>query len=176
MSFLKKPLVAFLICLIIVCSSSVISVHAKLDPKCEAVTDSFSAAGGIAEQLETVCTACSGIVQLAESHGLQTNETGDLCKALRYSIPNTSPSGLANLYQFVLGQVREIEVSLRQKDLSEKDAELLEAYSAELKTAQSAISANSYNSLVTSFLRDDLGSFGTGVARLCGVELPEKFA
>ena len=128
MSFLKKPLVAFLICVIVVCASSVISVHAKLDRKCEAITENFSAAGGIADQLGTVCTAGSGIVQLAESYGLETAEAD------------------------------------------------LDKLSAELKAAQSAISTDSYNSLVSGFLRDKLGSFGTGVARLCGVELPEKFA
>lgn len=176
MSFLKKPLVAFLICVIVVCASSVISVHAKLDRKCEAITENFSAAGGIADQLGTVCTAGSGIVQLAESYGLETAEAGDLCKALRYSVSTASPSTLARLYSIVLGQLNDLEASLRRAELSEKDAALLESYSAELKAAQSAISTDSYNSLVSGFLRDKLGSFGTGVARLCGVELPEKFA
>ena len=130
----------------------------------------------LAEQLGIVCTAGSGIVQLGESYGLEATEAGDMCKALRFSLTTSSPSALAHLYQFTLAQLSELEVSLRQKDLSEKDAALLEAYSAELKAAQAAISTDSYNGLVTSFLRQDLGSFGTGVARLCGVDLPEKFA
>ena len=65
---LKKPIVAAILCVIIVISSTVITTHLRLDSWCEEISEAFIADGGIADQLETVCTASSGIIRIAEAY------------------------------------------------------------------------------------------------------------
>ena len=173
---LKNPIVAAILCVIIVVSSTVINAHVRLDSWCDSFRDEFHAAGGIAEQLDRISTASTGIVKIAESYGLETAETEDLCQSLRYAVAYTEPSGLADLYRLLNGEVSDLSMTLRQKDLSQKDQTMLDAYSAEIEEAKSAISSDSYNTDVTHFLRDELGSFSCGFVRLCGVKLPETFA
>lgn len=175
---LRKPMVAAIICVIVVLLSTVVSVRTKLGPKCEDVRDSFTAAGGIADQLETVCDASAGLVNLAESYELADFEafnSGDLCVALRVAINNSEPSSLKNLYSLLKANMSVIIAELQRADLSEKDEALLAEYSAQLEKAQAAISADPYNSSVKAFLQE-LGGFSRGMARLCGVRLPEQFA
>lgn len=175
---LKKPIVAAIICVIVVLLSTVVSVRARLNPQCEAVSESFRSPGGIADQLETVCDASAGLVNLAESYELADFESfnsGDLCVALRVAINNSEPSSLMNLYSLLKANLSVITAELQRADLSDKDAQLLAEYSAQLEKAQAAISADPYNSSVKAFLQE-LGGFSRGMARLCGVDLPQQFA
>ena len=71
------------------------------------------------------------------------------------------------------GKISDLSMLLQREELTEKDAALLASYSSELETARNAIASSSYNSDVNHFLRDELGSFSTAFARLCGVKLPE---
>ena len=175
---LKKPIVAAILCVIIVISSTVISTHARLDPQCEKIREQFLAAGGIAAQLEAVCDAGTGMANLATSYDLsdmESIEALDLCVAFRLAINNADPSSLANLYSMLKAKLSVVNAELRRAELSEKDAALLESYTAQLEAAQTAISSDPYNSEVMSF-RKRLGAFSRGFARLCGVRLPEQFA
>lgn len=172
---LKNPIVAAVICVIVVLASTVISVRARLNPLCDAIRSEFTVSGGIADQLEKVCDAGTGIVSLAQSKGLETLESEDLCTTLRLSIKG-EPSSSAFLYQMLKGKLSGLCVSLRQLDLSEKEAALLEDYTTSLEKAQAAIGSDPYNSSVSYFLNRRLGVFSTGMARFCGVRLPEQFA
>ena len=175
---LKKPLVAAILCVIIVLSSTVINAHVRLDSQCEAISEGFSAPGGIAEQLSAVCTASSGFVKLAEKYGVDEFDTfnvDDIATSLRYSVGNTQPSGLADLYRMLITETDFLRTSLRLKDLSEEDAKLYSEFEAEYLAAQNAIAGSSYNSSVSYYLRE-LGSFSCFFAKLCGVKLPEQFA
>ena len=173
---LKKPIVAAILCVIVVISSTVISTHARLDPWCEDIKDGFTEAGGIADQLDVVCSAGSGIIKIAEAYGIGCFETQDLCESIRATTHLNSPGTLFTLYQMFCGKLNDLTNTLRLKDLSAQDASLLETMNAELNAARSAISDNEYNSSVTFFLRKELGAFSAGFAKLCGVRLPEQFA
>lgn len=173
---LKKPIVAAILCVIIVISSTVITTHLRLDPWCEEISEAFIADGGIADQLETVCTASSGIIRIAEAYGFDCFETKELCESLRVTTHLNSPQNLFGMYQMLCARVSDLSGSLKMKELSAQDAASLDSYNDELSAARSVISADSYNEHVSFFLRKELGSFSRGFARLCGVNLPEQFA
>ena len=171
----KKPFVAAIICVIVVVLSTVVSVRVRLNPQCEAVNESFYRSGGIADQLTAVCDAGAGIVNLAESNGMDTKGAESYCLALRLAVGNNDKSSLMNMYRITSARLNELKVALQRAELSEKDAELLEGYSTQLDLTQTLISADPYNSSVKSFLQG-LGGFSRGMAKLCGVDLPEQFA
>ncbi len=173
---LKNPIVAAILCVIVVISSTVISTHARLDPWCEEISEGFTASGGIADQLDAVCAAGSGIIKIAEAYGIDCFETQDLRESIRATTHLNSPGTLFTLYQMFCGKLNDLTNTLRLRNLSVQDKSLLETKNAELNAARSAISENEYNSSVTFFLRKELGAFSTGFARLCGVNLPEQFA
>ena len=173
---LKNPIVAAILCVIIVISSTVISTHVRLDSWCEEISDGFTASGGIADQLDVVCTAGSGIIQLAEASWIDCFDAKDLCESLRATTHLNSPHELFTIYQMLCGKLGDLTISLRLKGLSAQDAALLESMNTELDAARSAISNSAYNNSVAFFLRKELGAFSAGFARLCGVNLPEQFA
>ena len=173
---LKKPIVAAILCVIIVISSTVITTHLRLDPWCEEISEAFIADGGISDQLETVCTASSGIIRIAEAYGIDCFETKELCESLRVTTHLNSPQNLFGMYQMLCARVSDLSGSLKMKELSAQDAASLDLYNDELTAARSAISADGYNDSVSFFLRKELGSFSRNFARLCGVNLPEQFA
>ena len=175
---LKKPLVAAILCVIIVLSATVINVHVRLDPRCTEISEGFTEPGGIADQLSAVCTASSGFAKLAEKYGVDEYSTfnvNDIATSLRIAVGYTKASGLADLYRMLIAGTDDLRTSLRLKDLSGEDAKLYAEFEAEYLAAQSAIADSSYNSTVSSYLRE-LGSFSCFVARVCGVDLPEQFA
>ena len=173
---LKKPIVAAILCVILVLSSTVISTHARLDPWCEDVRDIFTVSGGIADQLENVCAASSGIVKIAEAYGIDCLEAQDLCESLRTSTHLNSPHTLFTMYQMLCGKVNDLTASLKLKDLSAQDSANLSSLLGDFSASRSAISNDGYNSAVSFFLRTELGAFSRGFAKLCGVNLPEQFA
>ncbi len=173
---LKKPFVAAIICVIVVVLSTVISVRTRLNPACDAISETFRASGGIAEQLTAICDAGSGLVKLAEDYGIEATEEYDLCLALRLSASRGEPSSLMNLYSLSCARLNDLKHDLNRAELSEKDAALLEEYTAKLDAAQTAISTDPYNASVRFFLNEHLGPFSRMMARLCGVRLPEQFA
>lgn len=175
---LKKPIVAVILCLLIVLSATVINAHVLLDSRCEKVSEGFSAPGGIADQLSAVCTASGGFVKLAEKYGLDeftTSDAAELCTSIRFAVGEAEPSELYDLYRILLTRVDELRTSLRLQDLSAEDAKLYDEFEAEYLAAQKAIAESNYNSSASHYLRD-LGSFSCFIARICGVDLPEQFA
>ena len=173
---LKNPIVAIILCVVIVIASTVISVHSDLDARCAEISDCFSATGGIKDQLSSLCTAGNGLIKLAEANGLDTAEASGECDELRMELDYNSPSALAWMSRMLIRSIDDLRMSLRQMQLSEKDAELFKEYETAYLSAQTAISEDPYNNSVNLFLRSVLGSFSASFARLCGVRLPEQFA
>lgn len=173
---LKKPIVAAILCVIVVISSTVIFTHMRLDSWCKEIGDVFFVSGGIADQLEKVCDASVGISKMAEAYGIDSFEAQELSESLRMTTHLKSPHDLFTVYQMLCGRINDLAASLKLKDLSAKDAANLNSLLDELSSARSAISSDAYNNSVSFFLRTELGSFSSGFARLCGVRLPEQFA
>ena len=173
---LKKPIVAAILCVIVVISSTVISTHARLDSWCEEIRDVFFVSDGIADQLEKVCAASAGICKMAETYGIDSFEAQDLCESLRTTTHLNSPHTLFTVYQMLCGRINDLTASLKLKDLNAKDAANLNLLLDELSAARSAIGNDAYNNSVSLFLRTELGSFSAGFAKLCGVKIPEQFA
>lgn len=173
---LKKPVVAVILCVLIVISSTVISVHTRLDPQCRAVSDIFTSADGIASQLTASCDAANGIIQLADKYQADSTATSGAVTRLREALGYEGPSSLYQRYQSMNTELYSLNVALKQQDLSDRDSQLLDSLNAELKTAQENIADNSYNLAVSSFLHDRLGTVSVEIARICGVNLPEQFA
>ena len=176
---LKKPIVALIICVIVVVLSTIVSVHRDLDPRCEEIRGEFTESGGIADQLNVVCTASGGFVKLAEKYEVDEYSSfnaEDIATSLRFAVGNTEPSALADLYRMLLSETDKLRTSLRLKDMSADDAKLFDEFETEYLAAQNAIGSSDYNSDVTHYLTKELGFFSRLMAKLCFVKLPEQFA
>ena len=175
---LKKPIVALIICVIVVILSTIVNVHHDLDPDCEQIRGKFTESCGIADQLNVVCTASNGFVSLAKKY--EVNEQSsfnaeDIATSLRFSVGDEDPNELADLYRMLIAETDKLRTSLWLKDMSAEDVKLFEGYEAEYLAAQNAIGSNDYNSEVSHYLTKELGFFSRMMAKLCFVRLPEQF-
>ncbi|MBR3294065.1 MAG: hypothetical protein IKI69_06560 [Oscillospiraceae bacterium] len=172
---LKKPLIAAILSVLIVLASTLVSVHARLDPICADFRDKFHSSE-IPKGLTQYCSYSTEILQLAADAKLQTREAHDSVEALHKALGEDSAAKLFSRYQKLSAAISDVKASLLRSELSEADRQALERLDAALSSAQTQISESDYNSRTSFLLRKELGSFSCFVARLCGVRLPEQFA
>ena len=165
---LKKPFVAAILSLLIVLVSSVVSVHARLDPACEDLKDEFRS-GDIHEALTRYCSCSEELLQIAKSRGVDVKAASADAAALRKALDKETPGKIHARYQRLKSS---LDALLRAELDDAADRPALER----LDAAQRQIRESAYNSHAVSFLRKELGAFSCFVARLCGVGLPEPFA
>ena len=172
---LKKPLIAAILSVLIVLASTLVSVHARLDPLCKEYWDEFRS-GDIHEALLQYCSCSAETLLLAKNYGVDVHEASDCAAALQKAMDKETLSGVYARYQRLNQALSGAKASLLRADLSEADRQALDRLDKALTAAQKKIADCDYNSRVAHFLRKELGSFSCFVARLCGVRLPEQFA
>ena len=172
---LKKPIVAAILSILIVLVSSVISVHARLDPACKDLTREFRR-GDICEALTQYCSFSAETLLLAKNNGVDVKEASNYTVGLQKALEKETPGKIYARFQQLKTSLNAVKASLLRAELNETDRSALERLDAALNDAQTKINESEYNSNAAFFLRKELGRFSCFVARLCGVELPEQFA
>lgn len=183
MKFLKKPVVAVLVSLAIVISSTLISTNIKLGRRCDKVIDGFYEGvvyGGyerksIASHIKNICGAASGLVAVANNYDIDTAPLSSAVDSMKSGLSNGSVSENYMLYYHLLSAFDKVERQLADTSLSDRDASGVEQYALTVKGACKAIDESGYNESVREFYRKQLRFPADVLGRLAGVDIPQLF-
>lgn len=186
MKLLKNPLIAVLLTIIIVLSSTVISTSVKLNNKCDAVIDGFYEGrlqqGIVYTSLYAdICSMyelASEVALVAENYGVNTTELNKSISELKeeLSYRNTDISDIYADYTWFYSSLRAVEIELSGIGLSQRHMEYMTAVSQQIAQLKSSIDNSSYNESVRTFYKK-FDRFPVNIfADLFDVEYPEYFA
>lgn len=183
MKFLKNPVVAVLLSLAIVISSTLISTNIKLGKRCDKVRDGFYEGvvydgyehKSIASHIKNICGAASGLVAVANNYDIDTAPLSSAVDMMKSGLSNGSVSENYSLYYHLLSAFDNVEHQLSDVSLSERDASGVEQYALTVKGACKAIDESGYNESVREFYRKQLRFPADVLGRLAGVDIPQLF-
>lgn len=186
MKVLKKPVVAVLLCAVIVIASTLGNVNRLFGAKCQKITDGFYngvevdgfTQKGINIHLQNISGYVDGLTTIARRNGVDCTAieaASDQFKSvLRADKP--SISSLYGSYTALMLEEAELETALGRVALDERDTEGFNTYRDNIKGAVSSVASAGYNESVRSFL-GKYDRFPTDtLAALAGVDYPEYFA
>lgn len=183
MKFLKNPVVAVLLSLATVISSTLISTNIKLGKRCDKVRDGFYegvvydgyAHKSIASHIKNICGAASGLAAVANNYDIDTSSLSNAVDMMKSGLSNGSVSENYVLYYHLLSAFDDVERQLSAAPLSERDASGAEQYALTVKGACKAIDESGYNESVREFYRKQLCFPADVLGRLAGVDVPQLF-
>ena len=190
MGILKQRKIAWLLAVILVIGSTLLSSHIKLDKKCSQVTDGFYNGvnydgylhPSIFTQLKNISSYSLGISTIAENYGIDTTELTELRGHLETNLSdsNNSKNKITELYEnytALVPVVNQVINELNTKSLSERDASGFSEYKTNIDGAVSTINSAGYNESVTTFMSNEYRVFPTSIlGKLSGVHTPDYFA
>ena len=176
MKLLKKPLVAWIVCIALVLVATLVNTNVKFGRLCASVTGEFYGTDGIAQQLSELRADAEALANVSEGHGVDVKELRSASYYLQLGIQNQY--GAAELYQdydLLRTELTAVQQKLVGISMSAADQQTVSDCLASITEAQRAIAASDYDEQVRDFLRR-YDRFPTRLlARLAGVELPEAF-
>ena len=176
--FLSKKPVAIVLCLLIVLGSTLLNTRIRLGGACRELTNSFYAAGSMADQLGQACTEGETMAALAEANGVDASSLRYRIESLRGML-NREEDNASQLYSGYMWLREELSLTRQQlfsASLNETDASQLRAVTDRLSALQSAISSSDYNAQVRSFETKNSSLLTRVLARFSGVNMPVEFA
>lgn len=186
MDFFKKPAVAVILSLIVIFASTLISVSAKLNNKCDKITDGFYSGvrykgenhDAIAEEITSLCAVTDEIVPIASNYGIDTAALSDSCQQLRALVSSGSRDigGVYQVYSGFISALKDVEAQLHATGLSSRHEEAMSEYSDEIADCVDDINTACYNDSVREFLRKNDKFPTRNWADLLGISFPEYFS
>lgn len=186
MKVLKNPFVAFLIAVIVVFASSVISINIKLTNKSEHVTECFEQSyrshgksfAGIKPCIQEMTDIADDLIIIADNYGIKTSALSNSLSVLRADLKQLRSVGVSAIYNDYSGFDRElsiVETALESTALSERHTSELAEYSRRLDTLRGSIDSDAYNELVAKFYRQ-CGKFpAVNIASAMSIPFPQAF-
>ena len=186
MNLLKNPIIAVLLTILIVLSSTIISISIKLNNKCEAVIDDFYEGklqhGIVYTSLYAdICSMyelASEVSLVAENYGVNVKELNASISELKEELgfKNDDISEIYADYTSMYSYLRAVEIELSGIGLSQRHMEYMTEISAQIAQLKSSIDSSSYNDVVRNFYKKfDRFPVNT-FAAIFDVEYPEYFA
>lgn len=184
MKLLKNPVIAVLLAVIIVLSSTFLSARIKLEKASDKITDGFYQGvvyngykrKSISSQLKNYSGAVSGLVSIANNYGIATEEASALNGELLSSL-SEAQSDISSIYRYYSSldtAVSALERELSDAELNERDAEGVKQYTGTIDGANSVIAESGYNESVYKYT-SGRGALEKFFATLTGTQLPEVF-
>lgn len=177
MKLLKKPLVAWIVCIALVLVATLVNTNVKFGRLCASVTGEFYGTNGIAQQLSVLSADADALANVAEGYGVDVDGLRSSSRSLQRGIEYQH--GAAELFQdydLLRTELTAVQQKLVGFSMSAADQQTVSDCLASITEAQRAIAASSYNEQTWSFLRR-YDRFPTSfLAKLAGVDLPEAFA
>lgn len=181
MDFFKKPIVALILALVVVCGSTILNTQIKLGEEVQEVEDSFftsvSGEKSIYIRLDECLSAANGLWTVLVNYDSDAaDELSEVRKDMIWDYDLQHINGL--LYgNNELSEVFKNSLSvLNGYDLTDSELAAVADYSDSFYGAQKMIEKNSYNSLVQDFLRSTYNKFPASIfASIAGVDAPEIF-
>ena len=177
MKLLKNPVIAVLLAVIIVLSSTFLSARIKLEKESDKITDGFYQGvvyngykrKSISSQLKNYSGAVSGLVSIANNYGIATEEASGLNGELLSSL-SEAQSDISSIYRYYSSL--DTAVSALERELS--DAEGVKQYTGTIDGANSVIAESGYNESVYKYI-SGRGALEKFFITLTGTQLPEVF-
>lgn len=187
MKVLKQKKIAWLIAIILVISSTLLSCHIKLDKKCSQITDGFYSGvnydgylhPSIFNQLKNISSYSLGIISIADNYGIDTANLNELRDHLESNLSESKNniSDLYDNYTALMPVLNKVTEELNGKTLSERDRTGYSEYKTNIDGAVSTIDSAGYNESVTSFMSNEYRVFPVNIlGKLSGVHTPKYFA
>ena len=186
MNVLKKPVFAFILAVIVVIASSLISIDVKLSRRCDRISDGFYVGLTVkgerqpapAECIRTMCADAEDMILKAANYGIDTQELNSLTTGLKQHISSRSEE-LNDLFEdfclFYSGTLM-LENQLKNAPLSDRHkTELSESFD-EFEQMAKTLAASGYNDSVGKFLNSYDRFPARQFADLLDIEFPEYFA
>lgn len=183
MKFLKNRVVAVLISLAIVISSTLISTNAKLGRRCEKISDGFyegvtyngTERKSIASQLRVICSAMDSLAAISDEYGIDGDGYTKMADIMRSSLSYSSVSENYDAYSELSSAFNKLSRALSSADLSEQDRSEVDQCILTVSGAQQAIEDSGYNESVREFCREQLRFPADVLGNLAGVAFPQLF-
>ena len=186
MKLLKNPVIAVLLTVLIVLSSTIITTSVKLNNKCNAVIDEFYE-GRLKQGIiytsiyADICSMYelgSEVALVADNYGVNTkdlvNSINELKNELSYR--NTDISDIYADYSWFYGSLRAVEIELSSIGLSQRHMEYMTTVSQQIAQLKYSIDNSSYNESVRTFYKK-FDRFPVNIfAELFDIDYPEYFA
>ena len=186
MKFLKKPLVAVLLTVLLVVGSTFLSADRKLSRAALRVTNGFYAGirykgqvhESVAQSIRTLCADAEQLVIIGDNYGLDTAPLSTDAAALKQMVSseNQDISGVHAVFEPFYNKLLILVNDLEHTDLSDRHSEQLKACAQEIADCRAKIDASGYNESVTTFLRRNSGFPTRQFADLFGIDYPSYFA
>ena len=185
MKALKNPIVAILLAVILVVSSTFLSASSNLSKDAQKVTDGFYNGvtydgykhTSIYSQLNNIIGAIDGMCSVAANNGVNTTALSMAVDELKSSL-STMHNNIGSVYlcyRAVCDQLTPFMNEMNSVSLSERESEGIQAYKDTVDNAQRVIEESGYNESVRNY-RTSLGTTASFFASVCGVTGPEYFA
>lgn len=186
MKYLKKPVVALLVAVILVFSSTAISVNVKLGKKCDEVIEGFYYGvryQGILRKpiytcLDSLIEYSEEVVLIASNYGLDTREVSSSASELRreISFENHDIGDIYEEYESFYDALYSLMFELSAVELSQRHLELMRKYETEINCCKDDIENSCYNESVRSFYKK-FDRFPVNIfAEVFDVDYPDYFA
>lgn len=186
MKLLKNPVIAVLLTVLIVLSSTIITTSVKLNNKCNAVIDEFYE-GRLKQGIiytsiyADICSMYelgSEVALVADNYGVKTkdlvNSINELKNELSYR--NTDISDIYADFNWFYSSLRAVEIELSNIGLSQRHIEYMSAVSQQIAQLKYSIDNSSYNESVRTFYKK-FDRFPVNIfAELFDIDYPEYFA
>lgn len=186
MKILKNPLLAVLLCVLLVLASTALSVDWKLGRGCEKITAGFydglrykgSARPAVAAGIRELCLTADTMLIIGDNYGLDTAPLREDTEKLREAVSFQNPdiAGVYDAFESFYNKLRLLENELLHADLSQRHDEQMKELAADVSAARSAMDESGYNETVSAFLRKNDRFPARQFARLFGISFPVYFA
>lgn len=181
MDFFKKPIVALIVALAVVCGSTVLNTQIKLGEEIQAVEDSFytsvSGEKSIYSRLEERLAAANGLWTILTKYDSDAaEELADERQYLIWSCQNRDIQSMIYNNNELATVFADSVSLLNGYELSQAELEDVAYYTESFVGAQKMIEKSSYNSQVLEFLRSTYDKFPANfLAIFAGVDEPVPF-
>ena len=186
MNVLKKPVFAFILAVIVVIASSLISIDVKLSRRCDRISDGFYVGLTVkgerqpapAECIRTMCADAEDMILKAANYGIDTRELNSLTAGLKQHISSRSeePDDLFEDFNLFYSGTLMLENQLKNAPISDRHREELSASFDEFEQMAKTLAASGYNDSVGKFLKSYDRFPVRQFAELLDIEFPEYFA
>ncbi len=183
MNILKNPVIAILLCVLIVLTSTVVSINVKLNNKCEEIVDSFyisknNNSTSIYGDIVSMYELAEEITVVADNYGVDTRKLSTSISSLKKEVSFHNPEidDIHDAFSAFYNELWDVELKLSEIQLSQRHMEYMNSASKLVYELKVSIDEAEYNNTVRTFYKR-FDRFPVNLfADIFDIDYPEYFA